>query len=99
MDVESVERLRDLAVDKTVYIVGSGPSLDEFPIKELEDRLTICLNDTGGQVPCSFWLYGDPKFARWKASKVLTRNSSIGAGSATRKAANPTSSARQASLA
>lgn len=74
LDVESVERLRDLAVDKTVYIVGSGPSLDEFPIKELEDRLTICLNDTGGQVPCSFWLYGDPKFARWKASKVLRQD-------------------------
>ena len=36
---------------------------------------------------------------RWKASKVLTRISSTGAGSATRSAANPISSARHSSRA
>ena len=36
---------------------------------------------------------------RWKVSKVLTRSSSIGAGSAMRSAANPISSARQISRA
>jgi hypothetical protein len=71
IEADSIERLKSLALDKRVFIVGSGPSLDSFPVDRLSDEITICLNDAVKACPCSFWLFGDPNYSRYKASKVL----------------------------
>ncbi len=67
--VEDVSVLRGLARDKTVYILGTGPSLDSYPLERLESSLTIGMNTILNVFDPSFWLFGDGKFARWGAKK------------------------------
>jgi len=81
MSIQCVEELHDLCEGKTAYIIGSGPSLNDFPISFLECKNTICLNDSVTTISCpSFWLFGDPRFSRYKASKIL-RNGGANPGS------------------
>ena len=70
-----------------------NPRARPRPLPELFQALVVDIDD--GDRPAVF-LRGS---MRWKASKVLTRISSTGAGSATRSAANPISSARHSSRA
>ncbi len=56
----------------TLFIVGSGPSLDDFPVDRLKYSYTIALNGAIEAIPhTSLWLFGDGKFARWGAKKFL----------------------------
>lgn len=67
--VEDVCELRGLARDQTVYILGTGPSLDSYPLDRLSYSLTIGMNTIVNVFDPSFWLFGDGKFARWGAKK------------------------------
>ncbi len=67
--VEDVYELRGLAKDQTVYILGTGPSLDSYPLDCLDGSLTIGMNTILNVFDPRFWLFGDGKFARWGAKK------------------------------
>ena len=67
--VDDVYELRGIARDKTVYILGTGPSLDAYPLDQLEGSLTIGLNTILNVFDPTYWLFGDGKFARWGAKR------------------------------
>jgi len=63
--------LRDKHRGETAYIVGSGPSLDEFPSEKLGDLLTIGLNDVRRFFNPTYWMFGDGRFSRYTAKKII----------------------------
>lgn len=67
--VEDVYELRGIARDQTVYILGTGPSLDVYPLDRLDYSMTIGMNTILNVFDPTFWLFGDGKFARWGAKK------------------------------
>ena len=67
--VKDFYELRGLARDQTVYILGTGPSLDSYPLDRLGSSLTIGMNTILNVFDPGFWLFGDGKFARWGAKK------------------------------
>jgi hypothetical protein len=70
---EGVYSLRGSISGQTIWVLGSGPSADSFPRGELKGRLAITLNGAMVLAPTSrFWLFGDPKFARWGACKIAS---------------------------
>jgi len=46
-----IEDLRDLHKGKEIWVVGCGPSLDEFPASFFKDKITIALNRAFAVVP------------------------------------------------
>jgi|GEM_PF-4704625 len=51
-----IEDLRDIHKDKEIWIIGCGPSLDDFPDKFFKDKITIALNWAIIRFPdCTYW--------------------------------------------
>ena len=64
----TVEALRSTCTADEVFLVGRGPSLDDFPRGRLESGFTIALNRAVEALPgATIWLFGDPKFSKKEA--------------------------------
>ena len=75
--IKSIDHLSGVAENADVFIVGSGPSLDEFPKEKLSGRFTVVLNGAISAVDPWLWLFGDGRFARWGAKHFVGK---IGTG-------------------
>lgn len=69
---KGVYALAGSGAGRAAWILGSGPSADDFPLEEIpRDALTLALNGAVRALPKpTHWLFGDPKFARWGAVKL-----------------------------
>jgi hypothetical protein len=76
IEVKGVGSLAGSCKD-TLYVVGSGPSVDDFPLERLAGRVSVALNHAVDLFEPAFWLYGDPKFGRSAASKIVRRRAPL----------------------
>jgi len=56
--VKKVENLRDIHKGKEIWIIGSGASLNDFPLDFFDDKLSITLNGAIYKYPNSTYWHG-----------------------------------------
>jgi hypothetical protein len=70
-----IPNLLEESEDKTIYIIGGGPSLKEFNWKLLEGKNVLCVNRAFQVVPwalATFWT--DSRFYRWYQTELKEFN-------------------------
>lgn len=61
-----VEDLRGMHKNKEILIVGTGPSLDDFPDNFFDNKISIALNWAIIPFPrCTYWHAGHPETVLW----------------------------------
>jgi len=65
-----IEELRDLHKNKEIWVIGSGPSVDDFPNDFFDDKISIALNETGFAFPnCTYIHSCDIPFSKGMKDK------------------------------
>ena len=49
-----IEELRDIHKGKEIWVIGAGPSVDDFPQDFFDDRISIALNEMGFAFPSTY---------------------------------------------
>jgi hypothetical protein len=83
--MNSIKPLKNIHLNKDIYVIASGKSLDFFPISFFEDKITIGINQIFKKMKTTYLVYKDPKLlnlAILTESKILISKHKFGNTSA-----------------